>query len=109
MTEARGKSNLNTAVAVAGFFLTISTTLIGGCMGVARITVLVTQKADAIESRLNAFESRLSVAEGIAAQARSASEQAKGAAEALIRELRLKEEQDQNRELRQIQARRRTP
>lgn len=104
-----GGFNLNTVAIIVSLIATIAM----GALGVAKIVYVVTTKADALQARLDSVESRLGRAEqsaaeakGGAAEAKMAAVEAKEAAASMIRELRYKEEQDQNRELRQTAARR---
>jgi F0F1-type ATP synthase membrane subunit b/b' len=95
--------NLNTVAII----VSLAATLAGGAVGVAKIVYVVTTTADAINARLDTVEGRLGRAEAATAEAKAAAAEAEKTATAMLRELRYKEEQDQNRELRQIEARRR--
>jgi F0F1-type ATP synthase membrane subunit b/b' len=90
--------NLNTVAILVSFVGMIG----GGAIGVAKIVYVVTTKADAINARLDNVEGRLSRAETAAAEAKGAAAEAEKTSTSMIRELRYKEEQDQNRELRQL-------
>lgn len=106
--------NLNTAVIVASFVGTLVAGGWAGAWGVGKIVFVVTQKAEAINARFNGLEERVARAEGAAKEAREAATkataaaiEAKAAAEAATREMRYKEELDTNREVRQLQGKRR--
>lgn len=104
INEQSGRGfNLNSV----GILLSLLVTLGAFAAGVARVTYVITARADAINGRLDILESRLSRAELAAAEAKSAAAEAEKTTATLIREIRLKEEQDQNRELRQLASRKR--